>query len=1492
MEAAPSSAAAAAAEAAPADLMFARAEFWRALDDYHGAQESAEYEDWLARRSAWEEQDSGFWRSVGAKDAKLPSLAELRGGIKKAEHEAQHAVEQDRSGAHTHYRKAARLFTKAAVAAQAAGGEVSAPSWDKTQAAWDYFYATNRLLDARQRGIDRRRAEALTKVLPPTDRSDGVKVAAFVRPWVPFPGCRKGVNSPLCDVAEALHFPRSTVGFTRGANGARFRTSSPGGVGDTVGRDARKQQALAAVKARARRGGTVAGAEHSCEAKCAAGDVSCASNCRAGAQKVAGLDAALGPLNEEQARLNRARMLLYLREFGPLKAMLSSKRLAKTTQLPWYPGDFKQPRSTDCAEPGFCHQWADGQYIDSWAEASTNWDTMGSHQSGYLHWESMARDAWNGGFDNVPVDYDARHYRGDHGDRFGYEEGHPAEAREADAEATVGRREWGAHMEDPDDEEFEDAWDRTGPDAEREWQWAGRDKGWDSGDAHDHQWDYRADGWGRSDEWEDAWDAPSDEKWEFPEDYNDRPRSAQRDGEAQDVDDRVGLYRDLPAPRARAAQANPQDSQQPAGAAEAGSEGPDAESAAAPGKRGPGRSVETKGRATMLAGRRERGETLARRGRFTMLAQLPAFDWAKFNKDQARLERRARVAADMLMSKGLQSENTHKLFVTADPSLASQIKAAQKAQRVKAAVGGLGSWAETHDPLKAGQPGSASDVLQDWRPPRGLPFGGNIASRTLSGGKEAKEASRGRALRRSLRHVAGLMDRQWGHGGSDSLTAPLAAREQRQEAEHAARAAARALGDDSPQRYSEQARLQAPAKHASLEGKLEAATAAIDRALSSSVATHGDDPASARQKAGTTQHVVVARRIATRGAAGAADDGKVWTTATGAAGAGAEAIRRRLKRQIEANSRLRTRLQQAEAEGFGKGYAKRMKSMEESVAKIVASKLSPKVVTLAASKVASDVESHSAEPRKVWIVDHGPDHHGYEREIGRGGYWDDTEHFRYYDEERHDDAWRQHDKEYYDAIFDDHRDEFRHARRRNDTRRRIEDGDLTPAEAERARRRRMVTDGDPGDGANATDDEAVLRDHVRYRHTRWEFPKHAANPEGGEKHQTVVDPAVLAAGGDVRPVRGHAMQAYGSQRLGAHDGTYFRFGGDRRGRRRNYRGKFGHLWVKPSKAKGDSLQWDSTVDPKEIAFHGGRRHMHDECDHYGEAGCSRVWDEEQRKRRSYCATWQGRRHMHRHARRYCFGNYHPGNERDGWASNRAGAAPPRYLRDGSAAGPADWHLSTDQDPAGSRAHRNLTATDRGGADARDGSGVGQAPGEVDPEEGNGRGGAGKYVAGGEGAAGAAAGGGGAADDEEHGPPDGDDEPPELRGRVASTYPGRDHEWQPHYFNHAFWSELYHYFKGDRPDEYCNVCVGEFMTALQDIKIPETQSSTGARAEQVPKLCREACETNTNGGFTYHRPVVASRQPLPEVDAAGAAASARRVQDLSAQANEQYKGGFH
>jgi hypothetical protein len=68
-------------------------------------------------------------------------------------------------------------------------------------------------------------------------------------------------------------------------------------------------------------------------------------------------------------------MLLYLREFGPLKQMLlttqetSSKASARTLstkgtqKLPFYPGDFEMPRVTDCNDPGHCHDWTNGQVI-------------------------------------------------------------------------------------------------------------------------------------------------------------------------------------------------------------------------------------------------------------------------------------------------------------------------------------------------------------------------------------------------------------------------------------------------------------------------------------------------------------------------------------------------------------------------------------------------------------------------------------------------------------------------------------------------------------------------------------------------------------------------------------------------------------------------------------------------------------------------------------------------------------------------------------------------------------------------------------------------------------------------------------------------------------------------------------------------------------------------------------------------------------------------
>jgi hypothetical protein len=101
--------------------------------------------------------------------------------------------------------------------------------------------------------------------------------------------------------------------------------------------------------------------------------------------------------------------------------------------------------------------------------------------------------------------------------------------------------------------------------------------------------------------------------------------------------------------------------------------------------------------------------------------------------------------------------------------------------------------------------------------------------------------------------------------------------------------------------------------------------------------------------------------------------------------------------------------------------------------------------------------------------------------------------------------------------------------------------------------------------------------------------------------------------------------------------------------------------------------------------------------------------------------------------------------------------------------------------------------------------------------------------------------------------DSDDEPWEIRGSFSTTDHGQKH-WQPHYFNHAFWSQLYHYFKGDKPTEYCNVCVGEFMTALQDIKDPSTGRHKHARAEQVPLMCQGVCESNQALGYKFHRQV--------------------------------------
>ena len=45
-------------------------------------------------------------------------------------------------------------------------------------------------------------------------------------------------------------------------------------------------------------------------------------------------------------------------------------------------GDFELPRITDCDDPGHCHDWAAGQYIDNFAGASVNWVSTGRGQQG------------------------------------------------------------------------------------------------------------------------------------------------------------------------------------------------------------------------------------------------------------------------------------------------------------------------------------------------------------------------------------------------------------------------------------------------------------------------------------------------------------------------------------------------------------------------------------------------------------------------------------------------------------------------------------------------------------------------------------------------------------------------------------------------------------------------------------------------------------------------------------------------------------------------------------------------------------------------------------------------------------------------------------------------------------------------------------------------------------------------------------------------------
>jgi hypothetical protein len=403
----------------------AQGAYWRSLDHFYRAEAAATNSDWIARRSGWASRgpeaadhaasgdkilnEAKFFYNQGKRVAGGEQLAGAA-RLGKATDRDGGALERQREAA-----SAEREYMQALVyldkSTKAGGGTTTADEWDKAQAHWDYFYQTNRVLDGKQQVLDAKRAEALRRFLPRRDSSAAVKIDAYVAPWRPFPACAQSTHSKqsrsvtralralrrlsalhalrhptpaghgdleaVCYAADALRAPPSPIAFTPRASVE----------GQTL-----QQQTQRINSARGSRGrdAHAAPAQKDADAE--------GQQERERVQKE--MDAAMAPLNSEQARLNRAKMILYVKQFGPIRALFSAKAAAKKSSL-WFPGDFEQPRNDDCDTPGACHDWADGAYIDSFAAAITNWDSMGQPTPGYLHWDTMADDTWEGPHDTV-----------------------------------------------------------------------------------------------------------------------------------------------------------------------------------------------------------------------------------------------------------------------------------------------------------------------------------------------------------------------------------------------------------------------------------------------------------------------------------------------------------------------------------------------------------------------------------------------------------------------------------------------------------------------------------------------------------------------------------------------------------------------------------------------------------------------------------------------------------------------------------------------------------------------------------------------------------------------------------------------------------------------------------------------------------------------------------------------------------------------------------
>jgi hypothetical protein len=857
-----------------------------------------------------------------------------------------------------------------------------------------------------------------------------------------------------------------------------------------------------------------------------------------------------------------------------------------------------------------------------------------------------------------------------------------------------------------------------------------------------------------------------------------------------------------------------------------------------------------------------------------------SFDWKGFNEQQLKLQQRALHAAQVLMSPTVQDFGPAQLF--ARNAAYGEGGGAAQSRTTGLQVSGKGGWFETHAPSGSPLPTSASGMLgvdEQWRPPAGLPFGGNIASRPLAAGAriadvqeqrhEAEVAEESR-LKAKLHKVQNLMNQQWtgapraaggqgtnGHAISDELlddlNAPLRQREQRQQAEAAARAAndaaQQALGEKSRQ-YGDVENMQKPVLNAHFRRQVEQADDAIDAALHSKIVSHSDDPA-ARGHRGTVSAAPSISRWLSRGeashAAGPPDAHDSYGASEylrgpmGEEGELSEVMRlkARLRRQRDANRRLEKKLSQAQQQGFGKKYGAQLQQTEQRVAEAVAKRLSPQVLKQAALEVAHKVTERQA--RAGWsgargqslAREHSKGYESIARECDGAHEWSaecaearkqntGPQPMRMAGSDRfHDDGV--HMKNIREG--DDQDINYRFPRgaaypNRDGTKpmnsekasKDADDADKNAKAAWAAAYSRHVRQGGGGDEDKG---EEVADDAPRYRwvHHRNQVFRTGASQNWAREHGSELPEEQQKRADEFDEAHKHDRDHLHISQVTGGEPMWGRRRGDikhgsMRGAYYDYSGRDKWPFARPA-----SDHWKYARRRAERAAVGAQK-----------VEAAKVFPADENYDE---ATAEHAKFCHDSPEKCVPGGMTGEDSEMRRRRTRHGIARDLYKEhsEGKAGGTGEWHTSgTEEEQQRRNAHEPLTR----GRDPLEMQNSTLHEGELGTEAGDGE----VVVS--------------------------DDEPWEISGDMSSTDHGQKH-WQPHYFNHAFWSQLYHYFKGDKPTEYCNVCVGEFMTALQDIRDPETGVQRHARASQIPAMCQGVCESNQALGYKFHRQVPTAGQ---------------------------------